>query len=651
VEKAAGRKIVFALLLLAAAVFAVGINWGLPSNAYDSFFFGTASAASGDSTTSYRLSGAGIDHLAGDWEDDPNRAADVAAHPINDRSQPITLIANDRGLTARQIIDRGDQTLARLAADEQSAWAAVAKLSADPNRNSDALESATDHYNQCHLHVAQYVDHYNQSQSGHSESVHRDNVNRARILRRYRLYSDQPDEMITFRALAQIHPGLGQFDPRLYQYGGLWIYPVGGLLRLASFLNLLTLTNDRTHYLDNPADFGRFFIVARAYSMVWGLVAVAAVFALMRRSSGGLVLPTIAGLCFICMPVIIDLAHEAKPHLPGVALLLLALLAASNYVQTGKTKWVFWTAVACGAAAGMVLWAVVGLALIPLTALSGQRRPARLLGVMALMIVIAAAVYFLSNPYVGVHLLHANQRAVLKSNLSNTRAMYHADAASGEVNAFRLILAGTSLPLALAGVCGLVILILVRRSTVAAGQARHVGWLIAALALLMWLQFAAFAAAKPGEYGRFAAFIDVALMLAAVAAVGRLIAGATPRAMAGAILVAATVTYSFAYERGFCADAQRQNSRSQAAADLAQISQRFGPQAHPTLWVLSEPAPYCLPPVDLFRWKIVLLPPGSGAPAGADGVLVKPDDTIQILDPAATPISWADKRFDIIPGK
>jgi 4-amino-4-deoxy-L-arabinose transferase-like glycosyltransferase len=430
---------------------------------------------------------------------------------------------------------------------------------------------------------------------------------------------------------------------------------VGGLLRLGSLLNLLTLTNDRTYYLDNPADFGRFYIVARAYSAAWGLVAVAAVFALMRRSSGGLVLATIAALCFTCMPVTIDLAHEAKPHLAGVALLLLATLAASNYVRTGKTRWIFWTAAACGAAAAMVLWAVVGLVLIPLTALSRRRPPGRLLGIMASMIVIAATVYFLTNPYVGLHLLHADQRAVLKSNLANTRAMYHADAMSGEANAFRLIVAGTSLPLALAGLCGLVVLIIDRRPAAAPGQARgqarYLAWFVAAVALLMWLQFAAFAGGKPGEYGRFAGFIDVALMLAAVAAVGRLVAGSASRAVAGAILVAATASYSFAYERGFLADAGTQNSRSQAAAELSQVSRQFGPQEHPTLWVTSEPAPYCLPPVDLFRWKIVLLPPGGAAPGGADAVLVKPDDTIHILDPAATPISWADKRFDIIPCK
>ena len=190
-----------ALLLLAAAVFVMGINWGLPSRDADSYFFGSTAAAAGDSTTSFRLSGAGIDHLVGGWDDDPNRPADVAAHPITDRDHPVTLIANEHGLSARQIADRGDATLVKLLADENSAWAAMTHLAAAPDHNPDDVEAAQAKFNLCHLRVQQYVEHYNdQASPGLSEAIQRDNVNRARILIRYRLYSDQPDEMITFRA-------------------------------------------------------------------------------------------------------------------------------------------------------------------------------------------------------------------------------------------------------------------------------------------------------------------------------------------------------------------------------------------------------------------------------------------------------------------
>ncbi len=51
---------------------------------------------------------------------------------------------------------------------------------------------------------------------------------RPEIVRRYRLYSHQPDEMNTLMALASMRPGAFDLDPKMYKYGGLWVYPVGG---------------------------------------------------------------------------------------------------------------------------------------------------------------------------------------------------------------------------------------------------------------------------------------------------------------------------------------------------------------------------------------------------------------------------------------
>jgi hypothetical protein len=105
-------------------------------------------------------------------------------------------------------------------------------------------------------------------------------ADRAEIVRRYRLYSDQPDEMITFRALSRMRPSHGDLDPRLYQYGGLWVYPVGVLLRLAAAIRLLTLRTDLAFYLDHPDAFARFYLVARLYSAAWGLAGVTVVYGL-----------------------------------------------------------------------------------------------------------------------------------------------------------------------------------------------------------------------------------------------------------------------------------------------------------------------------------------------------------------------------------
>ncbi len=155
----------------------------------------------------------------------------------------------------------GEQILALTqSADEQ--WE-------DPSRGADVASGALS----------------GQSQRDRAVCVNSTDAQRAQIVRRYRLFTYQPDEMITLMSLAKMHPGSGDLDPRLYQYGGLWIYAVGALLKAASIARLVQLRSGPSglaFYLDHPEAFGRFYVVARLYSAAWGLVGVWAVFRIVR---------------------------------------------------------------------------------------------------------------------------------------------------------------------------------------------------------------------------------------------------------------------------------------------------------------------------------------------------------------------------------
>ncbi|HEX4053543.1 MAG TPA: hypothetical protein VHX86_04690 [Tepidisphaeraceae bacterium] len=631
------RWVVAGLLVLGVAVFGIGINWGLPSHQIDPLLFGSGPDAATNSLNAYRLSGVGIDRLAGDWDESGNLAADVAEHPIADRSKPVTLLENRHGMTADELIRQGDLKMAALVAAADAADRAFTKV-----READEGEAkTTDARNRAlktqHA-VTEYVEKYNQRHfPGLADAIKQDDVSRARILRRYRLYSYQPDEMITFRALAMMHPGQMEFDPKLYQYGGLWIYPVGAILKAASLINYVTLSGDRAYYLDSPEAFGRFYILARAYSAAWGLVAMLAVFALVRRAAGGLLLPAAAAICFIFMPVVVDLAHEAKPHLAGTALLLLAILAAGKYAETGRWKWIIWTSIACGASAGMVLSSVVGLAILPVMSLIRRDGPGRLAAVCVVGILIAAAVYFAADPYVAIHLV--GNREVLESNFANTRAMYTiGPMGTSIVNAARLVAAGMSLMLAIVGIIAAIALVLSRR--------RGLGWPLGLVAVIVLAQFSLYAWNKPGDYGRFALFADTALMLAAFVAVARFIRPTAARAIVAVIIVGCTGAHSVAYERGFMRDSLPDDSRMRAAAAM-NVRLTDSPQTA-ILYLTNEPVPYCVPPFNLFRWRVVLLPPEGQIPAGSGaGTLVQVVNPVGLLDPTSTPLSWADKQFDV----
>ena len=490
---------------------------------------------------------------------------------------------------------------------------------------------------------------------------------RAEIIRRYRLFSYQPDEWNTMRSLAGMRPGQGKLDPRLYQYGGLWVYPVGAMLKIASICHLIDLRSDLTWYLDHPEAFGRFYVVARLYAALWGLVGVAAVFWIMRRIVGGLWIPAAATFCCLSMPVVVNMAHEAKPHLPGAVLMLLAVIAAIRYVETGRRAWALTAGATCGAAFGMVLSTWPIFLILPVMLLRPPRRwPIDLLwaGVLGLI------VYAATNPYVPINAVC--NREVLRSNLGASTAMYQAGRwHEGLTNSVRLVAEGASWPLAVAGVIGALALaasaVRSRRGTPDESHARSAtSWLLAVPAAMICIQFLSIGAGKPGEYGRFFLFPDITLALAAFAGIARWVRRPAWRGGIVVSLMLLTALAGGRYLAGFIRDSIAPTPRMLEAQCLRELA-RHGGQ---TLATYAEPAPYCLPPVDLFHWQLWLLP-RAASPAALP--TLSPDVVVRALDvaPSAasavlpgyrrlpqqgfgfphrfpTRISWAAKPFEIV---
>jgi hypothetical protein len=547
--RSSDRSALGIVLLLAIPLLIWGQNWGLPSRVSDHFLFGGQDP----------WPGARILALAGGWQADPDRGADVAAHPLEQRQRAI--VVNDT--------------------DEK----------------------------------------------------------RAKILLRYRLYSNQPDEMITFRSLAGMRPGTGPrggMDPRLYQYGGLWIYPVGLLLKLGP----VTLRRDISFYLDHPEAFGRFYVIARLYSAFWGWVGVGVVFLIVRRIGGGWGFPMAAAGLFALLPVVVDLSHEAKPHLAGAVLTLCAALAGSIFLETGRPRAAWIAGALCGAATGMVLSAYPSFLILAGVVLLRRSALAMALKATALGIV----VYFLTNPYVAINLIC--NREVLRSNLGNSAAMYHAGASGSALgDALNLIACGAGTIVAVAGAISIVMLgfraMKMRKSQEPAEvRRRSMGLLLAVPAIWILVQFVAFAAGKPGEYGRFGLYVDIVLAIEAVVAIQTLVRPASMRVLLIFTLLEASALLAAHYLAGFRNDAV---TRTMTAIKLAA---ELNGEGKKVLIIPDEPAPYCLPPVNLFAWQIELAPRGVDISdlASGDNISVQP---MEQFGWDATPLSWAAKRFEI----
>jgi hypothetical protein len=457
--------------------------------------------------------------------------------------------------------------------------------------------------------------------------VNATDAQRAEIVQRYRLMSGQPDEFIQFKALAEMagRSGVEKLDPRLYQYGGLWIYPVGALLKVGDALGFVELRADRAFYLDHPEAFGRFYVVARLYSAMWGVVAVLAIVWLARRITASSAIAYLSGCLFAILPVVMNSAREAKPHLAGVAMVLLAVCFATKFVERRQLRFLVLASIAAGCAPAMVLSMVWSIAILPvMVLLSWHGPPARAeenhamafffksmcrawrlclhepMPRLLISVTIAGLTYTLTNPFVIFNALF--NRAAISSNLGNSTAMYGVGDLPRAVLDATIILSHGITPIVLIASALAATLLVFRKIKPRAVGCACAGsgvplQLIALPTLLAGLTFVALAAHKPVEYARFGILLG---------AVGVLLIGAMieqrrrPKFSNRDVMLAIALWSAIWIVVG---SAILNEFRSQAATRAAQLREVNKPLA-----VFYPPAPWSLIPTNLFDKPITLYP-------------------------------------------
>jgi hypothetical protein len=432
-----------------------------------------------------------------------------------------------------------------------------------------------------------------------------DDARRAEILKRFRLYTYQPDEMITLRALSVMEPAAWDFDPKLYQYGGYFIYPVGALCWLADAFGLAQ-HGELSFYFEHPEAFGRFYVIARLYVAAFGMLGVWLAYVLGRqlanRTAGILAAFTLAVL-----PVMVNMTHEAKPHLPGAVLILAAVWAASRYLERRTLALWLLTSLLCGLAFGMVLSAWAVFVLVPIMVILRPKPAPQQLAWIGAGLVLAAAVFLLGNPYLLINWIQ-NPR-ILASNLSNSTAMYQVGSfAAGAMNTLTLLEEGV----------GIVVLVLAVLALPALVRAGGPFALLVAPAVLGLLQMISIGAGKPGEYGRFAVYAAAALAICAGVGAERFLRRAWGVWWAQALFVVLLVILpvnGMRYLAGFWHDSTDHNSRMDAARWLAE---NLPTSNALSVALLAEPAPYAIPPMNVVDYEWYLLPSPDEQPSLAE---------------------------------
>lgn len=215
--------------------------------------------------------------------------------------------------------------------------------------------------------------------------------------RRFLLYTDDPDEMLTIMALARLKPAEGQFDPGMGQYGGAFLYPLGAWLKASMICGLAT-QGDLPHYLRHSEDMGRVYLVGRAFVALCVALAIVVVFHIGQRLGGAMVAVTAAGLVALS-PAVLTWSVVLKPHAAALLPGMLAVYWSLAYYDSPRWRTLLAAGAAAGLAAGMTMTAAPLLLPVVLAVGLQKRYAGFRVGRIVAASAVALAAFLATNPY------------------------------------------------------------------------------------------------------------------------------------------------------------------------------------------------------------------------------------------------------------
>ena len=224
-----------------------------------------------------------------------------------------------------------------------------------------------------------------------------DRADKLTALRAYILGSAALDERKTYRALSRMRPAAGDLDPKLYLYGGAYLYPTGALIFALKTLGLVRITSQLAYYLDHPRDMARLYLAGRGLNLA-AYLGIMLILALWAGRLGGRAAANLALVAFACSSLPLWQALVSKPHLYAACWGLWGLYLLYRYGQEPRPRRLWGAVVALGLAAGASLPAAVLLLALPVL----LYRPG---GVKRWLVISLAAclgaglVFLLTNPY------------------------------------------------------------------------------------------------------------------------------------------------------------------------------------------------------------------------------------------------------------
>ncbi|MFA6029897.1 MAG: glycosyltransferase family 39 protein [Elusimicrobiota bacterium] len=221
-------------------------------------------------------------------------------------------------------------------------------------------------------------------------------------IRSFYLRSAHDDEQTFLLLFAKMKPRQLDFRPRMYLYGGGYLYPLGAWMGGSTLLGLGRLSRDLTDYFARPEGLAGLYLSGRLFSLAMMLFGALYLMALARRLGLTGSAPLLAGLVYALSPGVLVQAHVMKQHTLWPLGLLACFHACLLLLEEGRMRRWAAAGAAAGLAAGTFSVAVYAGLLPAAAAVLRLRRGERWSGELKGLLLAAgaaAAAFFAVNPY------------------------------------------------------------------------------------------------------------------------------------------------------------------------------------------------------------------------------------------------------------
>ncbi|MBI4056804.1 MAG: glycosyltransferase family 39 protein [Elusimicrobia bacterium] len=219
--------------------------------------------------------------------------------------------------------------------------------------------------------------------------------------RSFYLRSGHEDEADILVALSRIRPHCLELNPRIYYYGGAYMYSLGAWIAALSLVTPATLRSGIGFYLEHIDKMAWLYFLGRLFSVAVYGAALWLLYQTGRRFFSQKVGLWAATLFAVCPGVVLQ-THYMKPHLLGSVFVLATFYGCADLLKTGNLKAGHWAGVTAGLAGGTAihLWSSFFILLFSAALRMGQGQSVRTEARWLLRAgLLAVAVYFLVNPY------------------------------------------------------------------------------------------------------------------------------------------------------------------------------------------------------------------------------------------------------------